>query len=414
MEIRKGQKIPLNDNKLVVTFERPASALEIDTSAFMLGADGKAANDADFIFYGNTVHIPDASVMYIEDDASIHINLENVPAQIERIAVTATIYEADKRRQNFGKLKGAYLKVTAFNGIEIAKFTPDTFSVETAIVLCEIYRYKGKWKLNATGAGFKGGLAALCKNFGIEVSDDISAPPPVEPPKKVTPPKKVEPPKKTTPPIKVSPPEKTDTAPKKIEIRKGKKVNIVKRGDKLGQLIINLNWNQPARPQGFFDSLLRGKGGGIDLDLACLYELKNGDIGAVQALGNLFGSFKYPPYIMLDSDDRTGSSAGGETIRVNGDCINQIQRILIYTFIYEGAADWDEARGIVTVKCPGNPELIVRMDEYGSKLRTCAIALLENIGNTFSVEKVVNFYRDSKEMDDAFNWGLQWTVGRKD
>ena len=94
--------------------------------------------------------------------------------------------------------------------------------------------------------------------------------------------------------------------------------------------------------------------------------------------------------------------------------VNEIKRILIYTFIYSGAADWAEARGVVTVRCPDNPELIVRMDDYGSKLRTCAIALLENVGGTLSVEKVVNFFRDSKEMDDAFNWGLQWTVGRKD
>ena len=142
--------------------------------------------------------------------------------------------------------------------------------------------------------------------------------------------------------------------------------------------------------------------------------MKNGEIGAIQALGNLFGSLNYPPYIELDGDDRTGSVSVGETIRVNGNHVNEIRRILIYTFIYSGAANWAEARGVVTVRCPDNPELIVRMDDYGSNLRTCAIALLENVGGTLSVEKVVSFFRDSKEMDDAFNWGLRWTVGRKD
>ena len=79
-----------------------------------------------------------------------------------------------------------------------------------------------------------------------------------------------------------------------------------------------------------------------------------------------------------------------------------------------GATNWKEAKGIVTVKCPGNPELIVRMDDYGSNKPTCAIALLENVGGTFSVEKIVNFYYDSQEMDKDFDWGLQWTTGRKD
>ena len=415
MEIRKGQKIPLNEDKLVVTFERNVTALEIDTSAFLLGADGKAASDNDFIFYGHPIHKPSASVIYSENDGAIQIFLEQIPRNVERIAVTATIYEADKRKQNFGQLTGAFLKVKSFTGIEIATFKLDTFTVETAIVLCEIYRHKGNWKLNATGAGFKGGLAALCKNFGIDVSDEMTAPPPAETPpptKKVdTRRKKSEPPKKTSPPIKITAPP-VETPPKRIEIKKGQKVNIKKRGNKFGEITINLNWSQPSASKGFFDGIFGSKA--IDLDIACLYELKNGEIGAIQALGNLFGSLNYPPYIELDGDDRTGSVSVGETIRVNGNHVNEIRRILIYTFIYSGAANWAEARGVVTVRCPDNPELIVRMDDYGSNLRTCAIALLENVGGTLSVEKVVSFFRDSKEMDDAFNWGLRWTVGRKD
>ena len=415
MEIRKGQKIPLNEDRLVVTFERNVTALEIDTSAFLLGADVKAASDNDFIFYGHPIHQPSASVIYSEVDGAIQIFLEQIPRNVERIAVTATIYEADKRKQNFGQLTGASLKVKSFTGIEIATFKLDNFTVETAIVLCEIYRHKGTWKLNATGAGFKGGLAALCKNFGIDVSDEMTAPPNVEPPpppKKInTQRKKSEPPKKTSPPIKITAPP-VEPPPKRIEIKKGQKVNIKKRGNKLGEITINLNWSQPSASKGFFADIFGSKA--IDLDIACLYELQNGEIGAIQALGNLFGSLNYPPYIELDGDDRTGSVAVGETIRVNGNHVNEIRRILIYTFIYSGAANWAEARGVVTVRCPDNPELIVRMDDYGSNLRTCAIALLENVGGTLSVEKVVSFFRDSKEMDDAFNWGLRWTVGRKD
>ncbi|MBQ7630239.1 MAG: TerD domain-containing protein [Selenomonadaceae bacterium] len=407
MELRKGQKIPLNEDFFTVKFERNSGALDIDTSAFLIGANGKAAGDEDFVFYGNPAH-NSASIIYNDDD-SLTVNLKKVPRHIEKISVTATIYEAATRRQNFSQVKGSMLRLKSFDGNDIATFKLDTFTVETAIVLCEIYRYKGAWKLNATGAGFSGGLAALCKNFGIEVSDEMSAPPKVEPPPKP----KIETRRESSSSKKTAPPKIDSAPPKKIELKKGKKVSLVKKGDSFGEIVINLNWNQPSqRSRGFLDNFFGSKG--IDLDLCCLYELSDGEIGAVQALGKLFGDLHFAPYIELDGDDRTGSNTTGETMRVNGNYISKIRRILIYTFIYEGAANWEEAQGVVTVKCPGNPELVVHMDDYGSKLHTCAIALLENVGGTLSVEKVVRFFRDSKEMDDAFNWGLRWTVGRKD
>lgn len=388
MELRKGQKITLNENLLKVTFERNSGALDIDTAAFLLQNNGKVAGDEDFVFYGNPRH-NSGSVTHCSDD-SIEIDLTKIPRHVEKISITATIYEADTRRQNFSKISGANLILQDFYGTEIATFKPDQFTVETAIVLGEIYRYKGAWKFNATGAGFKGGLAALCNDFGIEVSDEITAPPPPPPP----------PQKKNINTVRQT---SQNSAPKKIELRKGQRVNLIKRGNTLGEIVINLNWR---KPQGFFSNA-------IDLDLACLFEMKDGRAGAVQALGNLFGSLTKPPYISLDGDDRTGDFEGGETLRINGKFANKIQRILIFTFIYEGAANWEGANAVVTVKCPGSPELIVRMDEYGSEKRTCAIALLENVGETFSVEKIVRFYHDSQEMDEDFDWGLRWTVGRK-
>lgn len=194
-----------------------------------------------------------------------------------------------------------------------------------------------------------------------------------------------------------------------VELRKGQKVNLEKKGSSLGEILINLNWSQPQRRKGFFAP----KPQAIDLDLGCLFELQNGTRGCVQALGNAFGSLNQPPYVALDGDDRTGSSAGGENLRVNGAMIPQIKRLLVYTFIYEGAANWREANGIVTVKCPGSEDIIVRMDEYGSAQRMCAIALLENSNNeTFTVEKVVRFFDSHEPMDRNFGWGLRWVAGR--
>ena len=402
MELRKGQKIPLNETFIKVQFERKSGAVDIDTAAFLLAGNGKVAGDEDFVFYGNPRH-NSGSVIHRDDD-SVEIDLNKIPRHVEKISITATIYDADVRKQNFGKVSNMVLRLKNANAAEIATFKLENLSIETAIVLGEIYRYKGAWKFNATGAGFSGGLEALCNNFGIEVSDEMSAPP--------------EPKKITIPPSPIS--ARINNAapqPQKVELRKGQKVNLTKRGDTLGEIVINLNWNKPERKQSksFFSSIFdSGGSNGIDLDLACLFELKDGRAGAVQALGNLFGNLTSAPYISLDGDDRTGSVVSGETMRVNGKFINKIKRILIFTFIYEGAANWEEAKGVVTVKCPGSPELIVRMDEYGSSKRTCAIALLENVGETFSVEKIVRFYHDSQEMDEDFDWGLKWVVGRKD
>ena len=192
-----------------------------------------------------------------------------------------------------------------------------------------------------------------------------------------------------------------------VELRKGQKVNLVKGGKSLGEILINLNWSQPKR--GFFF-----KPKGIDLDLGCLYELKSGAKGCVQALGNAFGKLKAVPYVALDGDDRTGEAAGGENLRVNGEMISHIRRLLIYTFIYEGVANWKQADGVVTIRCPGSEGVIVRMDEYATSQRMCAIAMLENSNDeTFSVEKIVRFFNGHEAMDKAFGWGLRWKPGRK-
>lgn len=196
-----------------------------------------------------------------------------------------------------------------------------------------------------------------------------------------------------------------------VELKKGQKVSLEKKASaSLGEVVVNLNWNQ-GNKKGLM-SIFGSKS--IDLDLGCLFELKNGMKGTVQALGNAFGSLTAPPFIALDGDDRTGQSITGETLRINGDMLTQLRRILVYTFIYEGAANWKGVDGVVTVRCPGSEEIIVRMDEYKNNKRMCAIALLENDNDKgFSVQKEISFFDGHKDMDAAFAWGLNWTPGRK-
>lgn len=198
-----------------------------------------------------------------------------------------------------------------------------------------------------------------------------------------------------------------------ISLQKGQKVSLQKTSAKgLGEILINLNWNSRPVKQGLFSGLMSRKG--IDLDLGCLYELKNGRKSTVQALGNAFGSLQKEPFIMLDGDDRTGVSAAGENLRINGDQISQIKRILVYTFIYEGVANWQQADAVVTIKYPGAEDIIVKMDTYNSSDIMCGLALLENINDeTFSVEKIIQFYPGHAALDQAFHWGLNWRAGRK-
>lgn len=199
-----------------------------------------------------------------------------------------------------------------------------------------------------------------------------------------------------------------------INLQKGQKVSLEKKSSAgLGEILVNLNWNARPVKKGLF-SAFTGGGQGIDLDLGCLFELKDGSKGTVQALGNAFGSLNQPPYIALDGDDRTGAAVAGENLRINGNRIADIKRILVYTFIYEGIANWQQADAIVTIKYPGAEDIIVKMDSYNSSDKMCGLALFENLNDqTFSVEKIVQFYPDHQYLDQAFQWGLRWQAGRK-
>jgi tellurite resistance protein TerA len=202
-----------------------------------------------------------------------------------------------------------------------------------------------------------------------------------------------------------------------IELKKkGESINLKKSSDQsIGEILVNLNWNQNSNQGsgGFFASLFKGNQN-TDLDLGVLYEFKNGQKGCVQALGNAFGSFHQFPYMQLDHDDRTGASTGGENLRINGNKISEIERILVYTFIYEGAANWSEVDGVITLKYKNGEDIIVKMDEHRNGLTMCAIAMIENVNNqTFNVKKLVEYFQGHEQMDRAYGWGMNWIAGSK-
>lgn len=211
-----------------------------------------------------------------------------------------------------------------------------------------------------------------------------------------------------TPPVSLSKVTLTKSAPS---------VSLSKQGGG-GRLHVNLNWNQnPSsggqQKGGFLKRVLGAASGGIDLDLAALFQLSDGRAGVVQALGDAFGSFDGPPFVNLDADDRTGAAVGGENLFVNLSQIAQIRRVLVFAFIYEGVASFDQADAVVTLTPAQGAPIEVRLDERAGGARMCAIALLTNTGNDFTVSREVRYVSGHRELDKAYEWGLDWTPGRK-
>lgn len=189
-------------------------------------------------------------------------------------------------------------------------------------------------------------------------------------------------------------------------------ISLTKSGGASGQMRVNLNWTQQSAPSGGFLKRLT-TGGSIDLDLGCLWETKDGQKGVVQALGNQFGNLHRPPYVELDGDDRSGSNTGGENLTVNLDHLDQIKRVLIFAYIYEGVPNWAAADGVVTLYPQGAQPVEVRLDE-GSNRNFCAIAMLTNEGGSLKINREVNYISGSQsDLDRTYGWGMNWTAGRK-
>ncbi len=191
ISLQKGQKVDLTKTnpgliKIMVGLGWDinkydgGSDFDLDAAAFLLTESGKIGTDKDFVFYSNTTH-PSGSVQHMGDnltgegegdDEQIMIELSKVPAEIQRISFTVTIYEAEERKQNFGQVSNAFIRIvdTEKNEELIRYDLSEDFSIETAIVVGELYRNGAEWKFNALGSGFQGGLRALCQNFGINIA----------------------------------------------------------------------------------------------------------------------------------------------------------------------------------------------------------------------------------------------------
>lgn len=188
INLTKGQKVDLTKNnpglkkiKVGLGWDTKkydgGQDFDLDSSAFLLDSAGKAQNEKDFVFFNNLKHESGAVIHSGDnktglgegDDEMMTVEFDKVPANISKINFVITIHEADIRKQNFGMVSNAFARVVdADTNTELMRYDlGEDFSIETAVIACEVYRHDGGWKFSAIGSGYQGGLAALTKNFGL-------------------------------------------------------------------------------------------------------------------------------------------------------------------------------------------------------------------------------------------------------
>lgn len=432
----RGQKGKLADlgsgHVFNVDLEIAANGASVDVSCFGLDANDKLSDDRYMVFY-NQLASPEGAVRLNQSPgrASFAVNLDQLPASIAKLVFVAAIDGAASMRT-----LGAS-SLTLGSALRFPWSGAD-FGDEKAVIVAELYRRDGQWRFGAVGQGFAGGLSTLLAHFGGAEAGSSSKPATPAPT-----------PMPTPTPAPVATPAAPRVSLSKITLdKRGDKVSLDKRaGGGYGRIHVNLNWNQAAiapppaaaaRGGGFLDRLtsmagdLAHKAGemankaqasrkgrtGIDLDLGCMYELSDGRRGLVQALGNTFGDYERDPFIKLDADDRTGAAANGENLFINGERFDQIKRAVIFSFIYEGAANWSVTNGVVTITAPGQAPVEVKLDG-GDRQIMCAIALIENRGGQLVITKLAEYFQQQgttsahELMDRHFGFGMRWKTGSK-
>ncbi|WP_405816174.1 MULTISPECIES: TerD family protein [unclassified Streptomyces] len=416
MSMRKGANVPVPSATVRVElgWRGGPGAPDVDVSALLLTAGGKVRSDDDFVFYNQPVH-PSGAVRHEgrrEDGTevleTIGVTLSGVEEEIGTVVLAAST------DGTFGQVSGLFIRVLdARSGAETARFEATDATSETAFVLGELYRRAGAWKFRAVGQGYASGLAGLATDFGITVDDPAPAPAaPARPAAAPVPAPAPAPVPAPTPPVRLSKITLTKAAPA---------VSLTKQGATSGGMRVNLTWSAAAPPRGW---MRKGEGAvrleDIDLDLSCLWELRNGTRGIVHPIDNQFGSFHQPPYVQLDHDDRTGASEAGENLMINLDHAAEIERLLVFVVIYAGATSFAGLQGVATLHPPAGPPIEVRLDECTVPSPVAAIALIENVGGELIVRREAKYLLPApgvfkqQAADIEYGWGMSWQSASKD
>lgn len=416
-DLIRGQRLKLSDLtpglQLELGVELSGPAPSYDLSLFGLDAAGKLSDDRYMVFY-NQPSSPEGTLRMLEGAGSegrFSLDLSRLPQGVQRLMLTASVDAG-----SFSQLRSGALSVRA-GGRELTRFplSGADFGTERAVIIAELY-FKDVWRLSAVGQGFAGGLDALVRAYGGEISPPAPRPPTPPPPSS---------PQPSSPPINTQRPSSPPPAPSspptpsrppvslsKVTLEKqGERATLSLKKDGGAQPIqVNLNWDKGAAPKkGLFGITLGG--GDADLDLGCLYRTQSGESSVIQALGNRFGSAGQPPYILLDKDDRSGVSQDGENLSIMRPEL--IERVLVYAYIYEGTRNFSDVNGRLTVKDAQGNEIFIRLNNPDPRHTFCAIALFENVGGQIRVSKEERYFQGHQECDRHYGFGFQWKAGSK-
>lgn len=369
-----------------------------DYSAFVLGANGKVVGEDYFIFYNNE-HSPDGAVTLKLERGGASYTL-NLPAFTDQ--VSKTIIALTPEVGSIAKLNQLRFRVRDGDHLIASGAVETVDRSEAALILGEVYRYKDSWKFRFVDQGFDGGLKPLAEHYGVEVEDDTNI-------KKED--SAVSQDRQATSSSNAAAP---GVNLSKVVLTKEKpKINLEKKSSSYGRVMVNLNWNRLNQERRGLFGRRQKKQDAVDLDLAAYIRLKNGDQTIIQALGDRFGDFQRAPFVELQGDDRTGDAETGEWLAINGNQLDKIDEIMVFTFIYEGVANWQETDARVVIYVNDHPPVETFLTEGSNDLGLCAIARLKNIDGELAIERLNRYFFDHKAMDEAFGWGFSWKRGYK-
>ncbi len=414
MSMPKGANVPVPARPLRVEFGwRPGPGAPRTEAWALLLADGRA----EVVGHGGShpcggVRHEGARPADGERLDGLLVDLTRLEPDVEKVVLAASVDGG-----TFGQLPGARIRVIdAVAGGEVAHFACADATVESALVLGELYRRAGQWRFRAVGQGYDSGLAGLAADFGIPADAFLPPEPEAAPEPVPAPPaaraQPLTPPAPSVAPVRLAKVTLTKDAPS---------VSLTKQGGTSGAMRVNLNWRMREQPRGWLRKagLVGSHSAEIDLDLCALYELTDGTKGVVQALGDAFGAIDRPPYIHLDGDDRTGAVDSGENLTINLDHRRSFRRILVFVTIYEGARSFAGLHATTTLRPQNGAPVEFSLDECTVPSTVCALALISNEGGELVVRREARYLvprlgvSPQRTVDQAYGWGMNWTPGRK-
>jgi tellurite resistance protein TerA len=400
-ELTQGGNASVPGTETIVAVEWSPSSVggsDVDVSAFLLATNGKVRDDNDFVFYGSKSS--GCGSVRLQSGAGttrFSVDLARVPPAIEKIAFTATLSGA-----RWGQAQSLRLSLPGVAGYTMVTAGKQ----EAAVIVGELYKRNGAWKVRAVGQGFNGGLGPLATSFGVDITDD---PTPAAVPASQPPPPRA-------PVASASAPASPRVSLSKITLDKtGSSARLSLAKGIRQEIVVNLNW---SRPKGIFSS-------DVDLDLGVFVQLRDGSKFLLDGLQfsngrggprnrqTRQGCFDLEPFVWHAGDDRSGGVAEGENVFINTAGLSKIRRMTVYCFIFEGSPSWSSTNAVVTIKVPGQ-EIEVQMGSQTDDRPFCGIASIEvSDSGDLDVTKTVTFHRDHEDCDRTYGWGFRYTAGTK-